>query len=155
MYKFTGCEGSVIVAVDKGNGEVGRLIVCGSFPPKLGWNFIGLLIVFVSLIWSCTFCSISSPLKNKHILGKETMGESGIGKFNDLEDVAIIEAISLLIVDVVLADTDGAGAIVVLKGGISNAGGDVNSEEDDVSSIFLSFSIALVNSASLQGACMS
>ena len=89
-------------------------------------------------------------------MGNERRGESGkFGKFNSLEGVAIIEFVSLLKVDVVVADIEIVGLIVVFNGGISNAGRDLNGEEDDDSSIFLSFSMALVSSVSSQGACIS
>ena len=89
-------------------------------------------------------------------MGNERRGESGkFGKFNGLEGVAIIEFVSLLKVDVVVADTEIVGLIAVFNDGISNAGRDLNSEEDDDSSIFLSFSMALVSSVSSQGACIS
>jgi hypothetical protein len=73
----------------------------------------------------------------------------------DLEDVAIIEDISLLRFDVKVAGTDVTGAIVVLNEGKSIIWGELRKEDADVSSISLSFSMALLSSESLHGACIS
>ena len=138
----------------KGKGVVGRLIVGGIFFPKLGLRFKGLLTPLMgSLIWS--FISISSPFNKEHILGKETIGESGKVTLKDFVLDVIVDETSLFGID---ADVEGIAtvdALEVLNIGNSSTEGEVRIEEADMSSISLSFSIALASSESLQGACMS
>ena len=145
----------MVVVLLMGKGVVGRVIVGGIFFPKLGFRFKGLLIPFVgSLILS--FTSISSPFNREHILGKETIGESGNVRLKDLVPDVIIDDTSLFgTIDVEADDIAADAAFVCLKVGNSNTGGEARTEEANVSSISLSFSIALASSESLQGACMS
>ena len=144
-----------MVVVLKGKGVVGRLIVGGIVFPKLGFRFGGLLIPLLgSLKWS--FISISSPFNREHILGNGTTGDSCNVILKDLEAAVISEDSSLLVVVVgVVEATTAEAAFTALKVGNSNTGGEVINEEADVSSISLSFSIALASSESLHGACMS
>ena len=145
-----------MVVVFKGKGVVGRLIIGGIVFPKLGLRFIGLLTPtpsIGSLIWS--FISISSPFNKEHIFGKETIGDSGNVTLKGLVVGVIIGEAFLFGIDVDVEDIATLAAFEGLNIGNSNTGGEVRTEEADVSSISLSFSIALASSESLQGACMS
>ena len=138
----------------KGKGVVGRLIVGGIFFPKLGLRFKGLLTPLMdSLVWS--FISISSPFNKEHILGKETIGDSGKVTLKDFVFDVIVDETSLLGIDANVEDIATVDALEGLNIGNSRIGGEVRIEEADMSSISLSFSIALASSESLQGACMS
>ena len=138
----------------KGKGVVGRLIVGGIFFPKLGLRFKGLLTPLMdSLVWS--FISISSPFNKEHILGKETIGDSGKVTLKDFVFDVIVDETSLLGIDANVEDIATVDALEGLNIGNSRTGGEVRIEEADMSSISLSFSIALASSESLQGACMS
>ena len=143
-----------MVVVLKGKGVVGRLIVGGMCFPKLGLRFRGLLTPLMdSLVWS--FISISSPFNKEHILGKETIGDSGKVTLKDFVFDVIVDETSLLGIDANVEDIATVDALEGLNIGNSRTGGEVRIEEADMSSISLSFSIALASSESLQGACMS
>ena len=90
------------------------------------------------------------------MLGNDTVGESGNASINALEDVGISEVMSFFVtVDVSAVDMDVVdGTIVDFKLEKSNIG-EAKSDAIEVSSISLSFSIALVSSESSLGACIS
>ena len=144
-----------MVVLERGKGDVGRLIVGGNGLTKSYLFFTGLLLsLLVSQIGS--FISIPSQLKRDEMLGNDTVGESGNASINALEDVGISEVMSFFVtVDVSAVDMDVVeGTIVDLKLEKSNIG-EAKSDAIEVSSISLSFSIALVSSVSSLGACIS
>ena len=144
-----------MVVLERGKGDVGRLIVGGNGLTKSYLFFTGLLLsLLVSQIGS--FISIPSQLKRDEMLGNDTVGESGNASINALEDVGISEVMSFFVtVDVSAVDMDVVdGTIVDFKLEKSNIG-EAKSDAIEVSSISLSFSIALVSSESSLGACIS
>ena len=161
----------VMVEVHKGNGDVGRLIVCGSVPPKFGCNVTkGLLLMLLSLM---LFVSSILPSTNSlllldkdDIVGKEEVAAAvqleDCRKMGFIEFVATSEAISLLKIDVVLGHIPLAalpGVISVgFRLGISNDSDDNDeskSEDDDLFLTFSSSSSSSMSSLSITAACKS
>ena len=86
-----------MVVLERGKGDVGRLIVGGNGLTKSYLFFTGLLLsLLVSQMGS--FISIPSQLKRDEMLGNDTVGESGNASINALEDVGISEVMSFFVV---------------------------------------------------------